>query len=185
MALSIIQKANVRLKFLHRKRSYLIFITKKLLAMSLIHCHFEYACSFWCAGLSQGLKNRLQTTQIKLIRFVLNLDQIINFGPEHFTILNWLPVIKRVDQIILCHVLKIKSGTASDYLGKYFRLASSVHGYSTKFRDNGSYTIAKVKGFGKKSFAYKGCVHLNDLRKINGLMEFKDAVKTIYCLNEW
>ena len=30
-------------------------------------------------------------------------------------------------------------------------------------RSNGSYTIAKVKGFGKKCFAYKGCVLWNDL----------------------
>ena len=54
--------------------------------------------------------------------FVLNLDQMIHVGPEHFKILNWLPVTKRVDQIILCHVFKIKSGTASDYLGEYFSL---------------------------------------------------------------
>ena len=186
MALSIIQKANARLKFLYRKRRYLTFITKKLLVISLIQCHFDYACSFWFAGLSQSLKNRLQTTQNKLIRFVLNLDQMIHVGPEHFKILNWLPVTKRVDQIILCHVFKIKSGTAPDYLGEYFSLASSVHGYSTRFRDNGSYTIPKVKGFGKKSFAYKGCMLWNDLplyiRKINGLREFKDAVKNYLLL---
>ena len=74
-------------------------------------------CSFWFAGLSQSLTNRLQTAQNKLIRFVLNLDQMIRVGPEHFETLNWLPVTKRVDQIILCHVFKIKSGTALDLLG--------------------------------------------------------------------
>ena len=113
--------------------------------------------------------------------FVLSLDQMIHVGPEHFKILNWLPVTKRVDQIILCHVFKIKSGIASDYLGEYFTLASSVHGYSTRFWNNCSYTIPQVKGFGKKSFAYKGCMLSNDLplsiRKINGLREFKIAVK--------
>ena len=46
------------------------------------------------------------------------------------------------------NVYKIKSGTAPDYLGDYFSLA-------------GSYTIPKVKGFGKKSFAYKGCILWN------------------------
>ena len=52
---------------------------------------------------------------------------------------------------------------------------------STKFRDNGSYKISQVQGFGQKSFAYKGCMLWNDLpfsiRKINGLREFKIAVK--------
>ena len=60
-------------------------------------------------------------------------------GPEHFKILNWLPVTKRVDQIILCHVFKIKSGTAPDYLGEYFSLASLVRGYFTRFRSSGSF----------------------------------------------
>ena len=35
MALSIIEKANARLKFMYRKRRYLTFITKKLLVLSL------------------------------------------------------------------------------------------------------------------------------------------------------
>ena len=78
------------------------------------------------------------------------------------------------------HVFKIRSSTALDYLGEFFDLASSVHGISTRFRDNGSYTIPQVKGFGQKSFACKGCVLWNDLplsiRKINGLREFKFAV---------
>ena len=96
---------------------------------------------------------------------------------------SWLSVTYRVNQIILCHLFKIKSGTAP---AEYFSLASSVHGYFTRFRDNGSYTIHKVKGFGKKSFAYKGCIVWNDLllyiRKINGLREFKDAVKNCVLL---
>ena len=75
--------------------------------------------------------------------FVLNLDQIIHVW--HFNILNWLPVTKRVDQIILCHVFKIKSGTAPDYLREYFSLASSVHGYFTRFQDNGNYTFLRLR----------------------------------------
>ena len=60
---------------------------------------------------------------------------MIHIGPEHFKILNRLPLQH------LCHVFKIKSGTAPDYLGEYFSLASLVHGYFSRFRDNGSYTI--------------------------------------------
>ena len=64
MALSIIQKANARLKFLFKKRKYLTFVTKKVPVIFLMQCHCDYACSFWFAGLSQSLRNRLQTTQI-------------------------------------------------------------------------------------------------------------------------
>ena len=94
MALSIIEKANARLKFLYRKRKYLTFTTKKLLVISLIQCHFDYACAFWFSCLSQNLKSILQTTQNKLIMFVLSLDQMIHVGPEYIKFLNWLPVKK-------------------------------------------------------------------------------------------
>ena len=59
MVKSIIQKANARLKFLYRKQKYLNLHTKRLLVMSLIQCHFDYACSFWYPGLTQFLRNRL------------------------------------------------------------------------------------------------------------------------------
>ena len=69
---------------------------------------------------------------------------MIHIASEYFKILNWLPVTKRVDQIILSHVFNIKFGTTPDYLGEYFSLASSVHGYSTRFRDDVSYKMPKV-----------------------------------------
>ena len=71
MATFVIQKANARLKFLYRKRKFLNLTNKKLLAMSLIQCHFDYACSFWYPGLSKVVKNKLQVTQNKIIWFVL------------------------------------------------------------------------------------------------------------------
>ena len=71
MVKSIIQKANARLKFLYRKQRYLNLHIKKLLVASSMQCHFDYACSFWYPGLSQLLQNRRQTTQNKVIRFVL------------------------------------------------------------------------------------------------------------------
>ena len=54
MATSVIQKANARLKFLYRKRKFLNLTTKKLLVMSLIWCHFDYACSFWYPKQTSG-----------------------------------------------------------------------------------------------------------------------------------
>ena len=65
MLTSVIQKANARLKFLYRKRKLLNLTAKKLLVMSLIHCHFDYACSFWYLGLSKVLKTQLQVTPKK------------------------------------------------------------------------------------------------------------------------
>lgn len=44
------------------------------------------------------------------MRFVLGLDALSHIGPEHFRFLIWLPVGKRVDQIVLGHMSKVKHG---------------------------------------------------------------------------
>ena len=198
MARSVIKKANSRLKFLYRKRQFLTHHTKKLLVMSLIQCHFDYACSFWYSALTQSLKNRLQTTQNKMIRFVMDLDNRSHICPNLFQYLNWLPVEKRVNQITLSHVFKVKSGTAPDYLQDSFVPISSVHNHSTRlrvtacastdstfsfsFRDSGCFSLPKVKGFGKKSFAYLGCNLWNDLpfhiKHSSASKDFNAAVKS-------
>ncbi|XP_053400521.1 uncharacterized protein LOC128557298 [Mercenaria mercenaria] len=198
IAWSVINKANSRLKFLYRKGKFLTMHTRKLLVMSLVQCHFDYACSFWYPGLSQNLKNRLQTTQNKLFRFVLNLDNRSHIGPEQFVYLDWLPVSKRVDQIILCHVHKIRYGSAPDYLGENFVPLSTVHTRNTRssvvaqsnlvdcdgsylFRDTGQFSKPRVRGFGERSFASKGVQLWNNLpqsiRDIPVQSRFKAAVK--------
>ena len=97
MVKSIIQKANAGLKF--RKQQFLNLQTKKLLVMSLIQSHFDYGCSFWYPGLTKLLRNRLQVTQNKMIRFTLKLDFMSHLELDDFKSLGWLPVSKRVDQI--------------------------------------------------------------------------------------
>ena len=46
------------------------------------------------------------------------MDSRAHVGSEVFKSLDWLPVSKRVDQIILNHVFKVKSGQSSDYYGR-------------------------------------------------------------------
>ena len=163
MARTVLKKANSRLKYLHRKKEFLTQHTKKLLVMALIQCHFDYACSIWYNGLTQLLKTKLQTTQNKLIRYVLDLDSRFHIGPEHFKDLNWLPVSKRVDQIILCHVFKIKNGIAPQYMGDNFTPQDTLHSYRTRLSNKGAFAVPKVKGFGSKSFFFHGITLWNKL----------------------
>ena len=146
LAENIIKKANARLKFLYRKNEFLTEQTKKLLVMSLIQCHFDYACSVWYSGLTQFLKNKLQTTQNKMIRFVLNLDCRTSITAEHFKLLKWLPVQKRVEQIILCHVFKVKNNLAPVYLCESFITQDTIHSHSTRLSKKGGFAIPTVKG---------------------------------------
>ena len=166
MARSVIKKSNARLKFLYRKSEFLTLFTKKLLVTSLVQCHFDYASSTWFNSLTQELKHKLQVTQNKLIRFVLNLNPTSHIGIEHFSRLNWLPVSSRVNQITLCHVYKINSNIAPSYLSEHFTPINTVHDYPTRFRakanasldgtgfsmsDSKRYALPVVKGFGKKN----------------------------------
>ena len=196
MARSIIKKANDRLKFLYRKSSFLTQYTKRLLINSLIQCHFDYASSAWFNGLTQELKNKLQVTQNKLVRFVLNLNPRSHVGRDEFSTVKWLPVQDRVHQIILCHVYKIHTKKAPSYMHENFNLVSNVHGRNTRFRvkalgaagDSGfsmtetnRYSVPSVKGFGHKSFAFIGCKLWNglpqDIRDSKSLHDFKLKVK--------
>jgi hypothetical protein len=196
LARSIIRKSNARLKFLYRKSKFLNYHTRKLLVNSLIQCHFDYASSAWFNSLTQELKQKLQVTQNKIIRFVLNLQSRSHIGSEHFLKLKWLPVQSRVNQIILCHVFRINSNTSPIYLRDMFIPVSSIHRYPTRFRsyadpssettlrsmnDSLRFMIPKVKGFGKKSFAYSGCCLWNNLpqyvRNVDTISAFKNKVK--------
>ena len=181
MASSIIKKANARLKFLYRKKAYLNEYTKRLLVSSLIQCHFDYACSFWYPGLTKFWKDKLQVTQNKLIRFVLNLEHSCHIDQHHFISLGWLPASRRVELISLCHVFKINNSQSPDYMGHLFVKQDSVHAYQTRSSQNGSCVPKKVKGFGLKSFSYLGCKLWNMLpphiRQLPNISSFKRAVK--------
>ena len=67
MALSVINKINNELKFLHRKNRFLISSLKRLLCYALIQPHFNYVCSARNPSLT---KNRIQTTQTNAYVFV-------------------------------------------------------------------------------------------------------------------
>lgn len=202
MANSIIKKANSRLKFLYRKSEYLSLHTKKLLVSALIQCHFDYASSAWFLGLSQTLKHKLQVTQNKMIRFLLNLEPRSHISRNHFYSLNWLPVESRVNQNILCHVFKIVSNKSPSYLKEHFKPVNSSHSYATRFgtrsvtqngtcsmSDSGRLCLLSVNSFGKRSFAFNGCNLWNcipqDARDAKTLSAFKFKVKNYFlnCLN--
>ena len=163
MAESVLTKVNARLKFLIRKRDYLNFYTKKLLVMSLIQCHYDYACSVWYTGLTKNLKNKLQITQNKIVRFIFELDARSHVSIDHFKHLNWLPVQSRVEQIMLCHVFKINRNVAPEYLKIFFTSQDTLHNYNTRLRSKGGYCIPKVKSLGAISFSFNSAKLWNDI----------------------
>ena len=72
MLLSVINKVNNKLKFPYQKNRFLTLILRRLLCNALIQPHFDYACSPWYPNLTKKLRNRIQTSQNKCIRFCLH-----------------------------------------------------------------------------------------------------------------
>ena len=107
IALSVVKKINNKLTFLYRKNRFLTPTQRRLMCNILIQTHFEYTCSAWYPNLTKKLKNRVQTSQNKGIRFSLQLDKMTHISHKEFEILNWLLVTERFNQFLNSIVLNM------------------------------------------------------------------------------
>ena len=123
MALAIINKINNKLKFLCRKNRLLTPTLRRLLCNAVIQPHFNYACSAWYPSLTKKLKNRIQTSQNKCIRFCLQLDKMTHISHKEFETLNWLPVTERFNQSISSNIFKYVNDQCTNDLNEVFQTA--------------------------------------------------------------
>ena len=130
--MSIIEKVNARLKFLYRHKKHLDFKCRQLLSSALIQCYFDYACSSWYAGLTKTLKNKLQVTQNKVVRFILDLEQRASVNNHVLERAKMLCVNDRVKQLRLNHVYNIVHGTAPQYMFYNFTYVNQTHVHNTR-----------------------------------------------------
>ena len=70
---NLVRKAIGRLKFLYRHSGYLNQTLRRNLCSALIQCHLDYCCAAWFSGISTKARHKLQITQNKTVRFILNL----------------------------------------------------------------------------------------------------------------
>ena len=120
MVSSILQRANAILKFLYWKQNFLNFHTKHFFSHVPHTMPFRLRLFLLVYGNIKIAKNRLQITQNKIIRFVLKMDPRSHVGANEFKSIGWLPVSRRVDQIILNHVFKIKYRQSVHYMAENF-----------------------------------------------------------------
>ena len=119
----VINKINNKLKFLYRKNRFVTPTLRRLLCNALIQPHFDYACSTWYPNLTKNMKNRIQTSQYKCIRFCLQLYKMTHISHKEFDILNWLPVAERFSQCINSIVFKYVNNQCPNYLNEVFQPA--------------------------------------------------------------
>ncbi|XP_077999998.1 uncharacterized protein LOC144452726 [Glandiceps talaboti] len=127
MAAKVVKKSHSRLKFLYRTKKFLDTNIRKLLANCLVQCHFDYVSSYWYSALTMKSKHKLQTSQNKVIRFVLDMSPRTHIEPTHFKELGWLPVGHRDSYIKLNHVHRVRTGLAPKYLSDPLAFKSHVY----------------------------------------------------------
>ena len=113
MAYKTIKKINSRLNDLFRKKQFLTTSLRRLLCNALIQPHFDYA---WYPNLSKKLKNKIQTSQNKCVRFCLNLNKMAHISQNEFEKLNWLRKSDRINQCILLTTFKFVNDMGPNYL---------------------------------------------------------------------
>ena len=77
-----LRKINTTLQFLYRQNEFPNPKLRRLLCKSLIQPHFDYAYISWYPLINEKMRNELQFTQNKCIRFCLKLNSTQHIGAK-------------------------------------------------------------------------------------------------------
>ena len=185
MALSVISKVNLKLKFLYRKNRFLTPALRRLLCNALIQPHFDYACSAWYPNLNKALKNKLQTAQNKCVRFCLLLGNRDHIGFEELEKINWLNINDRFEQCLSVSAFKFFKNQCPAYMSDIFEPVSNRRVSTRNAYLKLSQPFRKTTQ-GQNSLSYIGPSVWNKLpestKSDNNVNTFKHNVKK-YCFN--
>ena len=73
------------------------------------------------------MKNKIETTQNKCVRFCLNLDKMAHISQNEFEKLNWLPISDRINECILSTTFKFVNDMGPIYLNEVFQWAAEIN----------------------------------------------------------
>ena len=144
---------------------------------------FEYVCTAWYPNFSKKLKDKLQVTQNKCIRFCLKLQSREHLSNKHFHKLNWLPINHKFKQCATSTVFKFVKKKCPAYMKEVFRTAENI-------RINARNSFLKLNNpFRKTSTGQNGLSYIGPaiwnripeiLKKTKNLRTFKHKVKQYY-----
>lgn len=177
----IIQKVNSRLKFLYRQVNCLDQNTKKIICSALVLCLFDYSISSWYGGISKLLVQKLQRTQNKVIRFILNKDSRYHINQSDFKSVGLLDIHSRAIQLRLNHVFNIFHETCPDYMQENFNRISNLHQYNTRGSEY-NFQVPKTNTISSSTFYHHSIRDWsnlpNTIKSITQKNRFKKAVKS-------
>ena len=176
----IVNKVNLKIRFLYRQTNFMKFETKKTLASAIILPHFDYAISSWYCGLTKTLQNKLQSAQNRVIRFILNLHPRFHVTSKEFRQTNLLSIKDRARQMRLNHVYCIYNDVCPPYMKSNFTRLNEMHSHNTR-GNKSNFHIPKVDNITIKSFFYNAIVDWNylphKLKNVTSKDNFKYVIK--------
>jgi len=185
MGNSIIKRINSGLRFMFRKKEFLKFRERKLLYISLLQSRFNYGYNVYYRNITKCVKNKLQTAQNKIIRYILDFDCRTHLTTSHFRKVNFLDVESRVKYLTLNMMHNIYHGKSPQYLCN-FNKVEEVHQHNTR-KSFKSYVLPHVNSQGLTSFMYNGAKLwnslTNNLKSIESKSSFKSNCK-LFLFNE-
>ena len=116
-------------------------------------------------NLTKKLKDKLQVTQNKWIRFCLKLQSREHISNEHFHKLNWLPINQRFQQCVTSTVFKSVQNKCPAHMNEVFRPSENMR-ISTKdsfLKLNHSFQKTST---GQKGLSYIGPTIWNRIAEI-------------------
>ena len=99
------------------------------------------------------MKRKLQITQNKVVRFILNYKPRTSVTVKDFENMRWLNVENRVKQLRLNHMYKIYYKKGPPYLGTNFVCSSDVRSYNTR-SSNYNFIVPQCNSIMKQAFLY-------------------------------
>ena len=137
----------------------------------------------WYPDLSKKLKDKLQVTQNKCIRFCLKLQSREHISNEHFHKLNWLPINQRFQQCVTSTVFKFVQNKCPAYMNEVFRSAENmrINTRNTSLKLNHPFRKTST---GQKGLSYIGHAIRNIIpeiiKKTRNLNTFQHKMKHYY-----
>ena len=177
---NMIKTCSARLHFLYRNSSLLDEKCRRILCAALIQPYIDYCCSSWYSGLSSSLKQRLDTLQRKMVRFVHAMDFREHVGLSHLRNVSWLSISDRVSFFKLLQLFKIRHDLAPSYLKDKFVEVSLTHVHNTR-GSTSNYHVSHSVSVSHDTFTYSAISLWNalpsHLKLIETLPVFKKRLK--------
>ena len=126
-------------------------------------------------SLTKSIKNKLQTAQNKMIRYILGYGSRHHLTVNDFKKVKMLDVQSRVNYLTLNMMHNVFYGLAPEYLCTFTKI-SEIHDHETRNSMLG-YHIPHTNSHGKSSFMYNGAKLWNDLPISIKTVESKELFK--------